>query len=260
MDNPEPEKVAVVDEVRERLDGAERRPAHRVPRPERRRRSPSCAARCGRPAASTRSTRTPSSASPPATSASTIEDLLIGPTAIAFVDSDAVERGQGAPRLRPDQPGPRRQGRPARRQGARRPPRPRPSPTSAPRGAAGPARRCHGGADAVQFAGLLQALPRNFAYGLQALIDKQGGVPERGRARSRRAEPEAADAEARAEAARSRRTRGRGTRPESRGTRPEPSETAAETEPATENPRRSSDHGHQGRDPRRHRQHDACSS
>jgi large subunit ribosomal protein L10 len=30
----------------------------------------------------------------------------------------------------------------------------------------------------VQFAGLLQALPRNFAYGLQALIDQQGGVPD----------------------------------------------------------------------------------
>lgn len=28
-----------------------------------------------------------------------------------------------------------------------------------------------------QFAGLLQALPRDFAYGLQALIDQQGGVP-----------------------------------------------------------------------------------
>jgi large subunit ribosomal protein L10 len=30
----------------------------------------------------------------------------------------------------------------------------------------------------VQFAGLLQALPRNFAYGLKALIEEQGGVPE----------------------------------------------------------------------------------
>lgn len=29
----------------------------------------------------------------------------------------------------------------------------------------------------VQFAGLLQALPRKFAYGLKALIDQQGGVP-----------------------------------------------------------------------------------
>ncbi len=30
----------------------------------------------------------------------------------------------------------------------------------------------------VQFAGLLEALPRNFAYGLAALIEQQGGVPE----------------------------------------------------------------------------------
>ncbi|MFN2505867.1 MAG: 50S ribosomal protein L10, partial [Acidimicrobiales bacterium] len=29
-----------------------------------------------------------------------------------------------------------------------------------------------------QFAGLLAAVPRNFAYGLAALIEKQGGVPE----------------------------------------------------------------------------------
>jgi large subunit ribosomal protein L10 len=29
-----------------------------------------------------------------------------------------------------------------------------------------------------QFAGLLQALPRNLAYGLKALIDQRGGVPE----------------------------------------------------------------------------------
>ena len=30
----------------------------------------------------------------------------------------------------------------------------------------------------VQLAGLLAAVPRNFAYGLAALVDKQGGVPE----------------------------------------------------------------------------------
>lgn len=30
----------------------------------------------------------------------------------------------------------------------------------------------------VQFAGLLQALPRNFAYGLKALIDQKGGAPD----------------------------------------------------------------------------------
>lgn len=39
-----------------------------------------------------------------------------------------------------------------------------------------------------QLAGLLQALPRNFAYGMQALIDKQGGAPE--------ASPEATDSSA----------------------------------------------------------------
>jgi large subunit ribosomal protein L10 len=30
----------------------------------------------------------------------------------------------------------------------------------------------------VQFAGLLQALPRSFAYGLKALIDQRGGLPD----------------------------------------------------------------------------------
>jgi large subunit ribosomal protein L10 len=39
-----------------------------------------------------------------------------------------------------------------------------------------------------QFAGLLQALPRNLAYGLSALIEKQGGAPEAA------AEPEPAPA------------------------------------------------------------------
>ncbi len=41
----------------------------------------------------------------------------------------------------------------------------------------------------VKFAGLLQALPRNFAYGLKALIDQKGGVPEA-------PEPEVAEPEA----------------------------------------------------------------
>jgi large subunit ribosomal protein L10 len=43
----------------------------------------------------------------------------------------------------------------------------------------------------VQFAGLLQALPRNFAYGLKALVDQRGGIPEPAAA----AEPEPAAAE-----------------------------------------------------------------
>jgi large subunit ribosomal protein L10 len=47
----------------------------------------------------------------------------------------------------------------------------------------------------VQFAGLLEALPRNFAYGLKALIDQQGGVPDEPTAEPA-AEPEAPAAEA----------------------------------------------------------------
>lgn len=47
----------------------------------------------------------------------------------------------------------------------------------------------------VQFAGLLEALPRNFAYGLKALIDLQGGVPDTP-ADEPGAEPEAPAADA----------------------------------------------------------------
>ncbi len=42
----------------------------------------------------------------------------------------------------------------------------------------------------VQFAGLLEALPRNFAYGLAALIDQQGGVPAEAEAPAAEATPE----------------------------------------------------------------------
>lgn len=41
----------------------------------------------------------------------------------------------------------------------------------------------------VQLAGLLEALPRNLAYGLAALIDKQGGVPEAPAAEPETTEP-----------------------------------------------------------------------
>ena len=42
----------------------------------------------------------------------------------------------------------------------------------------------------VQFAGLLEALPRNFAYGLAALIDQMGGAPAEAEAEAPAAEPE----------------------------------------------------------------------
>jgi len=47
-----------------------------------------------------------------------------------------------------------------------------------------------------QFAGLLQALPRNLAYGLKALIDQQGGVPDAPAAAPEAAAPEDAPAAA----------------------------------------------------------------
>jgi large subunit ribosomal protein L10 len=56
-----------------------------------------------------------------------------------------------------------------------------------------------------QFAGLLQALPRNLAYGLKALIEDRGGVPEVAEAPAPEPEPEpevaAAEAEPEPEAA-----------------------------------------------------------
>jgi large subunit ribosomal protein L10 len=56
----------------------------------------------------------------------------------------------------------------------------------------------------VQFAGLLQALPRNLAYGLKALIDQKGGAPEAAAEPAAEApaaeEPVVAEAEAPAEA------------------------------------------------------------
>jgi len=52
-----------------------------------------------------------------------------------------------------------------------------------------------------QFAGLLQALPRNFAYGLKALLDERGGVPMEPASEpvAEEAEPEAATPEVEAE-------------------------------------------------------------
>jgi large subunit ribosomal protein L10 len=50
----------------------------------------------------------------------------------------------------------------------------------------------------VQLAGLMEALPRNLAYGLKALIDQQGGVPESAEAPA--ADTDTTDAPAEAEA------------------------------------------------------------
>ena len=72
----------------------------------------------------------------------------------------------------------------------------------------------------VQLAGLLEALPRSFAYGLKALIDQQGGVPEEAPA----ADDPAAEPEAVTEA------------PEAEGTTEAVAEAPEADAPATDNP------------------------
>jgi large subunit ribosomal protein L10 len=177
MDNPRPEKVAVVDEVRERL-------------------SSSSAAllteyrglKVGELADLRRALRTAGGDykiykntlvrfAVRDLELEGVEELLTGPTAIAFVEGDAaavakalrdfarinpnlVVKGGilGGSALSPD----------AARALAELPPRE----VLLARLAGGLA------APLVQLAGLLQALPRNLAYGLKALLDQQGGAPE----------------------------------------------------------------------------------
>ena len=180
MDNPRPEKVAVVDEVRERLSSRRRRPAHRVPGPQGRRAGRRCAAASARPGGDYKIYK------------NTLVRFAVRDLGLDELE-DAAHRPDGH-RLR-------------RRRRRRAWPRPcatspGPTPTSWSRAACSATRlltaddaraladvpprevllaQFAGGlaAPLQQFAGLLQALPRNFAYGLQALIDQQRRRPAR---------------------------------------------------------------------------------
>ncbi len=120
-----------------------------------------------------------------------------------------------------------------------------------------------------QFAGLLQAVPRSFAYGLAALIE-QGGAPGARadepappRLPSRRHPKHRAEAP---EAPRHPRPRPRTTHPKHLPRLPPthrprlpptPPQPIPNPWPMLRTPpRRKADHGHQGRDPRQHRQHE----
>ena len=105
-----------------------------------------------------------------------LETMLVGPTAIAFVEGDAVAVAKALRDFARTNPNLVVKG---GLLGSR-------TLSAADAGALAevPPRevllaRLAGGlaAPMVQFAGLLQALPRNFAYGLQALIDSRGGAP-----------------------------------------------------------------------------------
>ena len=164
----------------------------------------------------------------------TLDELLIGPTAIAFVEGDAAAVAKALRDYARVNPALVVKGGLLGEQRAHGRTRSLPSPTCRAREVllaqlAGALQ-----APIAQFAGLLAALPRNFAYGLKALIDQQGGVPAED-ARHRPSEPEAPVAEAPAASRRSR-TRGR---PSPRLT----TEAAAETEtPAPEATHRAAEH------------------
>ena len=177
MDNPRPEKVAVVDEVKDRLDSSSAAilTEYRgltVKEIATLRRSLTAA---GGDFKIYKNTLVRFAVRDKGIEG--IEDLLVGPTGIAFVDGDAAAVAK------------------ALRDFART------NPNLVVKGgllgtgvlsaaettalAELPSRevllaRFAGGlaAPLQQFAGLLQALPRNMAYGLKALIDKSGGVPE----------------------------------------------------------------------------------
>ena len=178
MDNPRPEKVAVVDEVRARLDAADGRHPHRVPRPDRGARWPSCAGRLRGGGRRLQGLQEHPGASWPSPAArhEPLDAAARGPDGdrlrpgdvsavakalrdFARTEPDLVVKGgvlgEGVPvAAGPGQPSPtcrRRDVLLARFAGA----------------IAAPLR---------QLAGLLQALPRNLAYGLSALIDQQGGA------------------------------------------------------------------------------------
>ena len=171
-----------------------------------------------------------------------LETLLVGPTAIAFVDGDAVGVAKALRDFARTNPNLVVKGGVLGTKVL----------TAADAGALAdlPSRevllaRLAGGlaAPLQQFAGLLQALPRNFAYGLKALIDQQGGVPEaprRGRAAARARGGRRAAADAEPEPPQACRARGRRT-----GARAESPPTdrarARRRDRARTNPRRSSD-------------------
>ena len=224
MDNPRPEKVAVIEEVRGRLEGAAASVVTEyrgltVAELAQLRRS---LAAVGGDYKIFKNTlvRRAIGGSPHAP----LQDLLTGPTAIAFVHGDVsavakalrdfsrahanlVVKGgllDGA-FVSPAQLGsladlPSREVLLARMAGAIQAP-------------------------LAQFAGLVQALPRNLAYGLKALVDQAGGVPEAAEAES---EPPAAQPEAEPEAAQ---PEPEAAQPEA--AEPEPEPEAAQPEAAT---------------------------
>ena len=155
----------------------QRRPPHRVPRPEGRRAGPPAPGGAG----GRRRVQDLQEHAGPAGRARPRAWTTWSPCSSAPRPSPSSRRrgrrGQVAPGLRPHQPQPGRSRAACSAPACCRRRTRQALADVAPREVhAGPAGRCPR-RPAQQMAGLLQALPRNFAYGLAALIDKQGGAP-----------------------------------------------------------------------------------
>jgi large subunit ribosomal protein L10 len=176
MDNPRPEKVAVVDEVRQRLSDA---PAALLTEYR--------GLKVGELAALRRSLREAGGDYKIYKNTLVrfaardlgleLEELLTGPTAIAFAREDAVGVAKALRDFGRTNPALVVKGgvlgtRPLTADQARALADVPPREVLLARLAGGLA------APLQQLAGLIQALPRNFAYGLSALIEQKGGAPE----------------------------------------------------------------------------------
>ena len=231
MDNPRPEKVAVVDEVRSRLDAADA-----AILTEYRGLSVKDLATLRRSLTAAGGTykiykNTLVGFAVRDLGLDGMESMLTGPTAITFVEGDAVDVAKALRDFARVHPNLVVKGGILGRSVL--------SPGDASALADVPPRevllaRIAGGlaAPMVQFAGLLQALPRNLAYGLKALIDQKGGAPaepvDEAAPLDAPAEPAAAPSDAPAEPAAAGTGTG-ATESPAEGTPETPAEPAADT-------------------------------
>ena len=233
MDNPRPEKVAVVDEVRQRLSDA---PAALLTEYR--------GLKVGELAELRRSLRAAGGDYKIYKNTLVrfaardlgleLEELLTGPTAIAFAREDAVgvarvlrDFGRTNPAL--VMKGGVLGSRPLSADQARALADVPPREVLLARLAGGLA------APLQQLAGLLQALPRNLAYGLSALIESKGGAPEPTAEAPAEAAPEpAAPAEAAPEPAEAAAAPEAAAEPAEAAAAPEATETTETTDPPQE--------------------------
>jgi large subunit ribosomal protein L10 len=199
LENPRPEKVAVVDEVRTRLSSvnAALLTEYRGLRVDELARLRQAVREAGGDYKIFKNTLVRLAVADLGLSA--LDDLLTGPTALAFVDGDAVAVAKALREFSRTSPNLVIKGGllgtkvlTAADAGALADVAPREELLARLAGAFS--------APLSQLAGLLAALPRNFAYGLSALVEQRGGAPEApagaGEPEAPTAEPETAGAEA----------------------------------------------------------------